>query len=165
MQRYTAYNSIIIPAPKDCPMKKELKQKRIIENNIFALKLLFRACPAKIIYTVLTTLVSVGLGLASLYIIRYTTNTAEANGDYVGVLIWLLVLIAAYAAEGSSVSLRAFTSRHGLMRKRTEGSSEAFSKKHQNAISNAMKIPNFTKNTPAQWWKARDGAKASFIRS
>ncbi len=99
-QRHTAYNSIIISAPRDCPMKKELKQKRIIENNIFALKLLFRACPAKIIYTVLTTFVSVGLGLASLYIIRYATNTAEANGDYVGVFIWLLVLIAAYAAEG-----------------------------------------------------------------
>lgn len=80
--------------------EKELNQRRILANNLFALKLLWRSCPEKIIFTVLTSLVGIGLGLASLYIIRYATNTAEANGEYISVLRWLLVLIGAYLIDG-----------------------------------------------------------------
>ena len=51
--------------------ERELKRGRIFTNNIFALKLLWKACPAKMVFTVVTTLTGIALGLASLYIIRY----------------------------------------------------------------------------------------------
>ena len=85
--------------------EKELKQRRILANNIFALKVLWRVCPEKMIFTVLTSIISSGLGLASLYIIRYATNTAEANGEYISVLVWLLVLVAAHLIDGIGVQL------------------------------------------------------------
>ena len=79
--------------------ERELKRGRIFANNIFALKLLWRACSAKMVFTVVTTLTGIALGLASLYIIRYATNTADANGEYLSVLAWLLVLVGAYLAD------------------------------------------------------------------
>ena len=89
-------------ASEDIRMKKEkeLKQGWILANNLFALKLLWRACPGKIMFTVLTSFVGVGLELASLCIIRYATNTADANGEYINVLVLLLVLIFAYLIDG-----------------------------------------------------------------
>lgn len=51
------------------------------------------------VFTVVTTLTGIALGLASLYIIRYATNTADANGEYLSVLAWLLVLVGAYLAD------------------------------------------------------------------
>ena len=80
--------------------EKEIKQRRIFQNNLFALKLLWKSCPQKIIFTVFTSLIGIGLGLASMYIIRYATNTAESNGEYASVLVWLLVLVGAHIIYG-----------------------------------------------------------------
>ena len=83
-------------------MKKDkvLKQRRIIANNFYALKLFWKSCPTKMIFTILTVLLGSGLGLASLYIVRFATNTAEMNGEYISVLVWLLILLGAYLLEG-----------------------------------------------------------------
>lgn len=77
-------------------MSKKKKDKtslrRIISNNLYALKTLASACPGKIVYTILTSVLGTGLGMTNLFFLRYAVNTAQNGGSYAVAVMYLVIL-------------------------------------------------------------------------
>jgi len=72
--------------------EKKVPLKRIISNNLYALKILAGACPGKIPYVILTTVFSTGLGMTNLFFLRYAVNTAQTGGSYARAVLYLVIL-------------------------------------------------------------------------
>lgn len=72
--------------------KLQLSLKRIVDNNWFALKLLFQTCPGKAVYMLATSALATGLDLATLYFLRYAVDIAQSGGTYGQALLWLIAL-------------------------------------------------------------------------
>ena len=77
--------------------KTKLPLKTIISNNCFALKLLLRASPGKIIYSLIFSLSNTAISLISLFFLRFAINEAKIDGSYSNVLKWLILICIVYS--------------------------------------------------------------------
>ena len=77
--------------------KTKLPLKTIISNNCFALKLLLRASPGKIIYSLIFSLSNTAISLISLFFLRFAINEAKNDGSYSNVLKWLILICIVYS--------------------------------------------------------------------
>ena len=79
-------------------MKKKHKEsfRKVLSNNFYMLRLLWKACPWKILYTTLITVLNTLLGLVNLYFLRYAVNIAQTGGDYFEAVKFLCILFLIY---------------------------------------------------------------------
>lgn len=79
-------------------MKKKNKESflKALSNNFYMLRLLWKACPWKILYTTLITVLDTLLGLVNLYFLRYAVNIAQTGGNYFDAVKFLCILFLIY---------------------------------------------------------------------
>lgn len=70
--------------------------KKVLFNNFYMLRLLWKACPWKILYTVVTTIFTALLNLVNIYFLRYAVNIAQNGGDYFSAVFTLIILLVIY---------------------------------------------------------------------
>lgn len=76
--------------------EKIISTRRALSNIIFALGLLFKSCPGKVIYLLLSVIVASIVNLFGVYFLRYAVNVAEQGGDFYSVVPWLIAFAAVY---------------------------------------------------------------------
>lgn len=79
-------------------MKKKNRDsvKKVLSNNFYMLRLLWKACPWKILYTIVTTVFTALLNLVNIYFLRYAVNIVQNGGDYFSAVFILIILLAIY---------------------------------------------------------------------
>lgn len=68
------------------------KLTKIISNNFYALSILAKTCPGKIIYLLFSSVIGSMLGMTNLFFLRYAVNTAQTGGSYTNAVIYLIIL-------------------------------------------------------------------------
>lgn len=76
--------------------QKDITFKRILQNNIYALKLLLKASPGMVVWNILTSVIGTTLSMANLFFLRYAINSAQNNGSYAEAVTYLVILCAIY---------------------------------------------------------------------
>lgn len=76
--------------------QKDITFKRILQNNIYALKLLLKASPGMVVWNSLTSVIGTTLSMANLFFLRYAINSAQNNGSYAEAVTYLVVLCVIY---------------------------------------------------------------------
>ena len=80
--------------------KSDLPLKRVISNDWFALRLLWQACPGKVIYVSATNLSGAVMPVVSLFFLRFAVNSAQNGDSFQSVVKWLLLLCAVNVFQG-----------------------------------------------------------------
>ena len=76
--------------------EKNLSTRRALSNLTFAVGLLLKNCPGKVVYMLLGTVAESVVKLLGLYFLRYAVNAVEGSGSFRDVLSWLLAFSAVY---------------------------------------------------------------------
>lgn len=79
-------------------MKKKraghISVKETVDNNIFAVSLIWRSCPLKIVYRFLRSFADGALGALELYFIGHAINLASSGASYLDVCRYLMLYIS-----------------------------------------------------------------------
>ena len=74
-------------------MKEKNSIKDIFENNIYALRLIFKNCPFMVIYKLLYSVMNGLLATIDVYFLSYTIKLIESGAGFSKVILYVLLLM------------------------------------------------------------------------
>jgi hypothetical protein len=67
--------------------------KKVIKNNLLMIRFITNYCPAHIVITMLKSLLSSGVVVVNILLIRFVVNSLTINGRFATILFWILLFL------------------------------------------------------------------------